>query len=87
MGATQMASSCKGAKSQTHGRKNRSSDTKAITPVSNEPNSLVELKKQLETRTRGASRRGAGAADRDLGGAASHLELTGRLAVRVPGHA
>src|SRR6476661_3498413 len=52
MGATQMASSCKGAKSQTHGRKNRSSDTKAITPVSNEPNSLVELKKQLETRTR-----------------------------------
>jgi GAF domain-containing protein len=44
--------SLKGAKSRTHGRKLRSTGTKATTPVSSEPNSLVELKKQLEERTR-----------------------------------
>src|SRR5262245_30049180 len=50
-GAIQVTSSRKGAKSRTHGRKLRSTGTEA-TPVSSEPNSLVELKKQLEERTR-----------------------------------
>jgi GAF domain-containing protein len=52
MGAIQVTSSRKGAKSRTHVRKVRSTGTKATTRVSNEPNSLVQLKKQLEERTR-----------------------------------
>src|SRR6516165_1186908 len=47
-----VALSRKGAKSRTGGRKLRSTGTKAGARVSNEPNSLVELKKQLEERTR-----------------------------------
>ena len=47
-----MTLSRKGAKSRTGGRKLRSTGTKAGARVSNEPNSLVELKKQLEERTR-----------------------------------
>src|SRR5262252_4271946 len=50
MGAIQVTSSRKGAKSRTHGRKTRSTGTRAH--VSNGPNSLIELKKQLEARTR-----------------------------------
>jgi hypothetical protein len=42
----------KGANSPTRGSKLRSSATKATARVSNGPNSLVELKKQLEERTR-----------------------------------
>ena len=42
----------KGAKSPTRGRKLRSTGTKARAHVSDEPNSLIELKKQLEARTR-----------------------------------
>jgi len=42
----------KGANSPTGGRKLRSTGTKARAHVSNGPNSLIELKKQLETRTR-----------------------------------
>src|SRR5215813_10524529 len=52
MGAIQVTSSRKGAKSRTAGRKTRSTGTKARARVSDEPNSLVELKKQLEARTR-----------------------------------
>ena len=52
MGAIQVTASRKGAKSQTHGRKTRSTRTKASAPVSNESTSLIELKKQLEERTR-----------------------------------
>src|SRR5262249_9620457 len=48
----QVASSRKSAKSRTRGRKSRSIGTKARARVSNAPNSLVELKKQLEARTR-----------------------------------
>jgi GAF domain-containing protein len=44
--------SLKGAKSPTRGRKLRSSGTKARAYVSDEPNSPIELKKQLEARTR-----------------------------------
>ena len=44
--------SLKGAKSPTRGRKLRSTGTKARAHVSNGPNSLIELKKQLEARTR-----------------------------------
>jgi hypothetical protein len=44
--------SLKGANSPTRGRKLRSSGTKAAARVSNGPNSLIELKKQLEARTR-----------------------------------
>jgi GAF domain-containing protein len=44
--------SLKGANSPTRGSKLRSSATKATARVSNGPNSLVELKKQLEERTR-----------------------------------
>src|SRR6266487_4397447 len=51
MGAIQVTSSRKGAKSRTHGRKVCSTGTKATT-VSGEPNSLVELKKQLDERSR-----------------------------------
>src|SRR6516162_2653655 len=41
-----------GAKSPTRDRKPRSTGTKARARVGNEPNSLIELKKQLEARTR-----------------------------------
>jgi GAF domain len=41
----------KGANSPTRGRKFRSTGTKARARVSNGPNSLIELKKQLEART------------------------------------
>ena len=44
--------SLKGANSPTRGRKLRSTGTKARARVSNGPNSLIELKKQLEERTR-----------------------------------
>ena len=44
--------SLKGANSLTRGRKLRSTGTKARAGVSNGPNSLIELKKQLEARTR-----------------------------------
>ena len=47
-----MTLSRKGATSRTRGRKLRSTGTKARARVSNGPNSLVELKKQLEVRTR-----------------------------------
>ena len=43
--------SLKGAKSPTRGRKLRSTGTKARAHISNGPNSLIELKKQLEART------------------------------------
>jgi len=43
--------SLKGAKSPTRGRKLRSTGTKARVRASNGPNSLTELKKQLEART------------------------------------
>jgi hypothetical protein len=43
--------SLKGAKSPTRGRKLRSTGTKARAHVSSGPNSLIELKKQLEART------------------------------------
>jgi hypothetical protein len=52
MGAIQVTSSWKGAKNRTNGRKLRSTGTKARAHVRNGPNSLVELKKQLEARTR-----------------------------------
>src|SRR5262249_11626632 len=44
--------SLKGAKSPTRGRKLRSTGTKARARVTDGPNSLIELKKQLEARTR-----------------------------------
>ena len=44
--------SLKGAKSPTRGRKLRSSGTNARAHISKVPNSLIELKKQLEARTR-----------------------------------
>ena len=44
--------SLKGAKSPTRNRKLRSTGTKARAHVSNGPNSLTELKEQLEARTR-----------------------------------
>src|SRR5262245_34222047 len=50
-GAIQVASS-KDVKSRTLGRKSRSTGTKARARVTNGPNSLIELKKQLEARTR-----------------------------------
>ena len=50
--ADEVILSLKGAKSPTRGRKLRSTGTKARPHVSNGPNSLVELKKQLEVRTR-----------------------------------
>src|SRR5262249_28198807 len=58
----------KGAKSRTHGRKSRSTGTKARVRASNGPNSLTELKKQLEARTRelGEARRHADKAQRQL---------------------
>src|SRR5262249_27898736 len=67
-GTIQVASSRKGAKSRTHGRKSRSTGTKARVRASNGPNSLTELKKQLEARTRelGEARRHADKAQRQL---------------------
>src|SRR5439155_8545676 len=50
-GRSRVTSSRKGAKSRTRGRKLRSSGTKARARVSNGPNSLIELKKQLGART------------------------------------
>jgi GAF domain-containing protein len=50
--ADEVILSLKGANSPTRGRKLRSSGTKATARVSNGPNSLIELKKQLEERTR-----------------------------------
>jgi GAF domain-containing protein len=50
--ADEVTLSRKGAKSPTRGRKLRSTGTKAAARVSNGPNSLIELKKQLEERTR-----------------------------------
>jgi GAF domain-containing protein len=50
--ADEVTLSLKGAKSPTRGRKLRSTGTKARARVSNGPNSLIELKKQLEVRTR-----------------------------------
>src|SRR5262252_8756350 len=50
--ADEVTLSRKGGKSQTGGRKLRSTGTKARAHVSNGPNSLIELKKQLEARTR-----------------------------------
>jgi len=47
-----MTPSRKGSKSRMHGRKLRSTGTKATTPVSSESDSLIALKKQLEERTR-----------------------------------
>ena len=44
--------SLKGASSPTRGGKLRSTGTKARVRASNGPNSLIELKKQLEARTR-----------------------------------
>src|SRR5262245_62873458 len=52
MGAIQVTSSRKGAKNRTLGRKTRLTGMKAKARGSNEPNSLVDLKKQLEERTR-----------------------------------
>jgi len=52
MGAIHVTSSRKGEKRRTRGRKLRSTGTKARARVSNGPNSLIELKKQLEARTR-----------------------------------
>ena len=47
-----MISSRKGAKNRTRSRKLRSTGTKASARVSNGPDSIVELKKQLKERTR-----------------------------------
>jgi len=50
--ADEVTLSLKGAKSSTRGRKLRSTGPKARARVSNGPNSLIELKKQLEAHTR-----------------------------------
>src|SRR5262249_9998629 len=50
--ADEVILSLKGAKRPTRGRKLRSTRTKPRARVSNGPNSLIELKKQLEARTR-----------------------------------
>jgi GAF domain-containing protein len=50
--ADEVTLSLKGAKSPTRGRNLHSTRTKAAARVSNGPNSLVELKEQLEARTR-----------------------------------
>jgi signal transduction histidine kinase len=50
--ADEVTLSLKGAKSPTRGHKLRSTGTKARVRVSKGPNSLIELKKQLEARTR-----------------------------------
>src|SRR5215813_8990536 len=59
--ADEVTLSLKGAKSPTRGRKLRSTGTKARAHVSDEPNSPIELKKQLEAR------------DRELAEARGHL--------------
>src|SRR5262249_5289695 len=51
-GGVQVASSRKGPISRTQGRKSRSTGTKARARVSKGSTSLIELKKQLEARTR-----------------------------------
>jgi hypothetical protein len=51
-GRSRVTSSRKSAKSRTHGRKIRSTGTKERARVSNGSTSLIELKKQLEERTR-----------------------------------
>ena len=50
--ADEVTLSLKGANSPVRGRKLRSTGTKARAHVSKGPNSLIELKKQLEARTR-----------------------------------
>src|SRR5262245_40557056 len=50
--ATEVTLSREGAKNRTRDRKPRSTGTKSGKRVSNDPNSLIELKKQLEARTR-----------------------------------
>ena len=50
--ADEVTLSLKGANSPARGRKLRSTGTKARAHISNGPNSLIELKKQLEARTR-----------------------------------
>ena len=50
--ADEVTLSRKGANGRTRARKLRSTGTKAKAHVSNRPNSLSELKKQLEARTR-----------------------------------
>src|SRR5262245_23181288 len=50
--ATEVTLSREGAKNRTRDRKPRSTGTKAETRVSHGPNSLIELKKQLEARNR-----------------------------------
>src|SRR5215471_8141223 len=50
--ADEVTLSRKGANSPTRARKLRSTGTKAKARVSNEPNSVIGLKKQLEARTR-----------------------------------
>ena len=50
--ADEVTLSRKGANSRTRARKLRSTGTKAKARVSHRPNSLSELKKQLEARTR-----------------------------------
>jgi two-component system, NtrC family, sensor kinase len=47
-----VASSRKGPKSRTHGRKSRSTETKTRARIGNGPNSVIDLKEQLEARTR-----------------------------------
>ena len=78
----------KGAKSRTHGRKLRSTGTKARTRVGriasprrkSSRRTLASWKRSSRrTRARGRACRGAGAADRDLGGAAGHLQFARRL--------
>jgi GAF domain-containing protein len=48
MGAIQVASSRKGAKSRTHGRKSRSTRTKATTPVGQARNLRTDLEEELK---------------------------------------
>ena len=85
-----MTLSRKGAKSRTRGRKLRSTGTKARTRVAQSRASPKRpiWKSKLEARTRELAEarkhlcRGAGAADRDLRGAAGHLQLARRAASR-----
>jgi len=74
--------SLKGENSPTRGRKLRSSGTKAAKSVSNGPNSLIELKKQLEQRTR-EPRRGAGAAGGDVGDSSRNQRFADRRAAGI----
>ena len=72
----------KGAKSRTGGRKLRSTGTKARAHVSNGPNSLVKLKKQLQERTRVLAR-GARTADGNRRGAQNYQYITDRAPARA----